>query len=98
VQKKNLKNQLENDLALLLLEKLYEEELSFEKAQEIAKFILKAIPENVSERELEKILPTLDDKFSELCPVVLKYLRKKEEIKTNREIEKIKKVLKGKNG
>lgn len=89
----NLQKQVEKDLALLLLEKLQKQEINFKKAQEIAKFILQAIPENISDQELLKVIPKLDDNFSELAPIVLKYLKKQKEIETNQQIEKIKQIL-----
>lgn len=93
MKKQNLKAQIEKDLALLLLEKLYNQEIDFKRAQEMAKFILKAIPENISDGELMKVIPKLDDNFTELCPIVLKYLKRKEEMETNQEIKRIKKIL-----
>ena len=93
MKKTTLQSQVEKDLALLLLEKLYHKEIDFKKAQEIARFILKAIPENISNKELMKVVPKLDDNFTELCPIVIKYLKQKEEMETNKQIEKIRKVL-----
>jgi len=98
MEKQGLRLQIEKDLALLLLEKLSAKEIDFKKAQEIAKFILKAIPENITDAELMKVVPKLDDNFTELCPIVLKYLREKEEIKTNQEIEKLLEKIRRESG
>ncbi len=94
MKKPRLLLQLEKDLALLLLKKLYERQIDFKKAQEIAKYILKAIPENITEVELLKIIPKLDDNFPELAPIVIKYLREPDRLQTEKEIQKIRKMLK----
>ena len=89
-----LLSRLESDLALLLLKKLYEQEIGWEKAKSIAKFILKAIPENISDDELLKIIPKLDDNFPQLASIVIKYLEMPDKIKREKEIEKIRNILK----
>ena len=94
MKKQTLLSQVEKDLALLLLRKLYEREIDFKKAQEIAKFILKAIPENISDDELLKIIPKLDDNFPQLASIVIKYLEMPDKIKREKEIEKIRNILK----
>ena len=60
---KTLLFQLEQDIANLLLDKLEDFELSFERASKIAKFVLSHLPENLTDAQVMEILPSLDDEF-----------------------------------
>ncbi len=71
--------QLEKDIAELLLTKLEHEEITLERAAEISKCVLHALPDNLTDEQIDSILPKLDDQFIELAIVVHKYLKEKEE-------------------
>ena len=71
--------QLEQDIARLLLENLEHFEISFERASQIAKFILSHLPENLTDEQVIQILPTLDDEFIELASIVHKHMVEYEE-------------------
>lgn len=71
-QRKTLLFKLEQDIAKLLLDKLEHFEISFERASQIAKFILSHLPENLTDDQVRKILPSLDDEFVELVGIVHK--------------------------
>ena len=50
-----------------------------DRAVEVAQLVLKMVPENISQKELLKVIPQLDDKASELAGVVLQILSEKDE-------------------
>lgn len=79
MQNKTLLFQLEQDLANLILTKLEHLDITFERASQIAKFILIQLPENLTDEEVLKIIPTLDDEFTELAEIVYKYMTSYEE-------------------
>jgi hypothetical protein len=76
---KNLLFQVEQDIAKMLLNKLEHFEITFEKASQIAKFILATLPNNLSDEQVMQIIPSLDDEFTELAGVVYKHLLDYEE-------------------
>lgn len=79
MQNKTLLFQLEQDLANLILTKLEYLDITFERASQIAKFILIQLPENLTDEEVMQIIPTLDDEFTELAEIVSKYMTSYEE-------------------
>lgn len=70
---------LEQDIAKLLLTKLEHFEITFERASQIAKFILSHLPEDLTDEQVIQILPTLDDEFIELASIVHKHMVEYEE-------------------
>ncbi|OGK42702.1 hypothetical protein A3A74_00145 [Candidatus Roizmanbacteria bacterium RIFCSPLOWO2_01_FULL_35_13] len=61
---------LEKDIAQLLLEKLESSTITLERASEIAGFVIKSLPDNLTDEQLSKILLKLDDQFIELANIV----------------------------
>lgn len=78
-RQKSLLFSVEQDIAKLLLTKLEHFDITFERASQIAKFILAHLPENLTNEQLMQIIPSLDDDFTELAGVVHKYMNEYEE-------------------
>lgn len=77
--KNTLLFKLEQDIATLLVDKLEHFDLTFERASQIAKFVLAHLPENITDQQVLELLPSLDDEFFELAVVVNKRLHEYEE-------------------
>lgn len=71
--------QLEQQIATLLLNKLEYIQITPERASQIAKFTLEHLPANLTDEQVSKILPSLDDQYYELAEVVHSYLKAYEE-------------------
>lgn len=65
---------LEKDISELLLEKLEHLDILPLRASQIAKFVLTKLPENLTDEQVVRIIPSLDDEFYELSEVVNKYI------------------------
>lgn len=65
---------LQREIALLIVEKLKHLEITPKRAAEIARFVLKALPESLTDEQIKQVIPTLDDQFFELAEVVHKHL------------------------
>lgn len=72
-------NKLELEIAQLLLDKLEHLEVTPEQVSQIAKFTLQALPDNLSDEQIDNIIPSLDDHYTELASVVLNHLKVHEE-------------------
>jgi hypothetical protein len=72
---------LEKDIATLLLDKLDASEITLDRASQISKFILNALPNSLTEEQMYAIIPQLDDTFFELSGVVNTYLKEYQENK-----------------
>lgn len=70
---------LEKDIAVLLLDKLEHLQITLQRAGEISRFVISVLPDTLTDEQVKKIIPSLDDKFFELAEVVHKYLKKYEE-------------------
>lgn len=90
----NLLFQLEKDIAKLLLTKLEHFEISFERASQIAKFILAHLPDNLSNDQVAQIIPSLDDEFTELAGIVHKHMLNYEEKYKNEVVENVQDLIK----
>lgn len=65
-----LRQKLESLIVGELQEKLKAGEITGDRAKEIANIVLEAVPEDISHEDLLRIIPSLDDKTSELASVV----------------------------
>ncbi|OGK13153.1 hypothetical protein A3C98_02905 [Candidatus Roizmanbacteria bacterium RIFCSPHIGHO2_02_FULL_37_15] len=70
---------LEKEIAKLLLDKLDSSEITVERASEISAFVIKSLPENLTDEQLGRILPSLDDQFVELASIVNIHLKEYQE-------------------
>jgi len=66
--------QLEKEIALLLLDKLEDLEITPERAAQIARFILHSLPDGINDEQISAIIPKLDDTFTELSGIVHQHL------------------------
>ncbi len=76
-------NQLELDIAKFLLEKLEHLEMTPERVSEIAQYVLKSLPNDLTDDKIDKIIPSLDDKFLELAEIVHQHLKERDEMNSN---------------
>lgn len=94
---KTLLFQVEKEIAQLILTKLEHFEITLERASQIAKFILAYLPENTTDEQVEQIIPSLDDEFTELAGVVHKHLSNYEEKYKNDAIKNVQELIKHKH-
>lgn len=85
---------LEEKIIQLILDKLRKNQLTLKKAQEIARFTLKKLKEDMSDEELIQIIPKLDDTYTELAPIVLEELNKYEKTTGTAVKEKVRRLIK----
>lgn len=65
---------VEQDIATLLVSRLESEQVTPERASQIAKFVVQAIPANLNDQQMMVLIPSLDDEFVELASVVNKHI------------------------
>ena len=70
---------LEKDIATFLLDKLENKNMTIERAAEISRYVIKSLPDNLTDKQIDNILPGLDDKFVELTSLVHIHLLEYEE-------------------
>lgn len=93
-EKNNLLFQLEQEIAKLPVTKLEHFEISFERASQIANFILAHLPDNLTDEQVALIIPSLDDEFTELSGIVYKHLLDYEEKYKNEAAENVQDLIK----
>ena len=89
--------QVEQEIAKLLLVKLEKFDITFERASQIAKFILAHLPENMTDEQVMKIIPSLDDQFYELSEIVHKHMLGYEDKYKNETIKNMQEMMKHKH-
>ncbi len=90
-----LRQKLEASIVRELEKSLQNDQITGERAQEIANIVLEAVPEQVTDSELMKIIPTLDDKASELAPVVFKILSERDGQERIKKLENLRNMIRG---
>lgn len=88
-----LQQKLESLIVEKLQEKLKTGVITGDRAKEIAKIVLKMVPEDIAEEELVKIIPQLDDKISELAGVVYEILSDRDEQEKNRKLDHLRNMI-----
>lgn len=71
----DIREQIEANIVDLIKAKVEAEEMSEDRAQQLASTVLDKLKPGMSLEELYKILPHLDDNFSEISHIVVPYLR-----------------------
>ena len=66
--------EVEQEIANFLIDGLEDQEITPEQAIQIAKFVIKVIPEKMTDQQMLAIIPKLDDEFVELASIVYKHL------------------------
>ena len=79
-----LRVQLERQIVNLIKKRLENEKMTVERAKKIAQMVLDRLHPGMSYNQLMKVIPTLDDDFTELAgmilPIMLEHERKLKEI------------------
>ncbi len=88
-----LRHRLEALVVGELEKDLQGDKITGERAQEIASIFLEAVPENITDSELLKIIPLLDDKASELAPVVFKILSERDEQEKTKQLDHLRMMI-----
>ena len=70
----NLRFKIEQEIAKFLISRLESQKIDPYRAQEIAKFVITSIPENINDQQMLDLIPSLDDEFTELSSIVSKNL------------------------
>lgn len=89
----NLWFQVEQEIANLLVERLENSQMNPERAVEIAKFVVRSIPKEMSDKQMLEIIPNLDDQFTELASIVHKHLLEDDQTKKTVGLENARKLL-----
>jgi len=71
----DIREQIEANIVDLIKQKVEAEEMSEERAQELAKKVLELLKPGMSLEEVYKVLPRLDDGFTEISHIIIPYLR-----------------------
>lgn len=71
--------ELERKIAQLIIDKLEKNQITLERAQEIARYTLKIIREDMNDGELTGVITKLDGVYVELTPIVTEELKKLKE-------------------
>jgi hypothetical protein len=93
-KKQTLLFRLEQDIATLILDKLENFEITFERASQIAKFILAHLPDNITDAQIMSVLPSLDDNFTELAGIVHRHMVEYEEKHKEEAVKHIQDLIK----
>ena len=90
---------IEQEIALILIKKTYDQELDENHCSKIAKQTLELFPERIDMGELEQALPKLKELYSGFSEISIKYLnlidKKRNDKKVNKIREKINHILYG---
>jgi hypothetical protein len=84
---------IEQEIALILIKKTYDQEIDENRCAKIARQILELFPENIDIELLEKNLPKLKEIYSELTPLIIKYLELINNKKSKEQIEQVKRKI-----
>lgn len=85
----NLWFKVEQQIANLLVGRLENKQITIDRAQEIAQFVVKSIPNQMTDQQMIEIIPKLDDEFTELSSIVLKNMTEIDNINQPKEINDI---------
>lgn len=84
---------LEQEIANLVLDKLEHLEITPERASQIAKFVITSLPENLTDDQIEKVIPNLDEKFWELAEIVHKHFQAYEDASKDKVVTEAEKLI-----
>ena len=74
-----IREDIELKIVELIREKLDNNEITEARAQQLSEIALKVLVPGMTMEELYRAIPKLDDSSTELCPIVLPYMRDYEE-------------------
>lgn len=75
----DIRERIEAQVVDVIKLKVENEEMTEERAQELASRVLELLKPNMSLEDLYKALPKLDDNFAEVSSIIIPYLRDYEE-------------------
>ena len=75
----DIREQIEATIVDLIKAKVEAEEMTEERAQQLAQMVLDKLKPGMSMEDLYRVLPHLDDTFTEISHVIIPYLRDYEE-------------------
>ena len=70
-----IREHIEASIVDLIKQKVEAEEMSEDRAQQLAQIVLEKLKPGMSLEDLYKALPNLDDQFSEISHIIVPYLR-----------------------
>lgn len=89
----DIREQIEASVVDFIKQKVEAEEMSEERAQQLAQSILDRLKPGMSLEDLYKTLPHLDDNFSEISHIIVPYLRDYEEGVTKPAIDQVRQLI-----
>lgn len=92
--KQSLWFQVEQEIANLLLDRLESQQITPEHAAQIAKFVVRTIPQQLTDQQMLEIIPKLDDEFTELASVVYKHLKDYDQKNQQQVVNKVEDLIK----
>ena len=90
----DIREHIEASVVDLIKQKVEAEEMTEERAQEIAQRVLELLKPGMSLEELYKALPHLDDNFSEIGHIIVPYLKDYEEGVTKKAASRVQDLIK----
>lgn len=92
----DIRETIEAQIVDLIREKVEAEEMSEERARQLAQAVLEGLKPGMSLEELYKALPHLDDHFSEISHVIVPYLRDYEQGVTQKAAARVQSLIREK--
>jgi len=89
----DIREQIETSIVDLIKQKVEAEEMSEERAQELAKKVLDMLKPGMSLEEVYKVLPHLDDGFAEISHIIVPYLRDYEKGVTQKAASEVQQLI-----
>lgn len=92
----DIREKIEAQIVDIIKAKVEAEEMSEERAQQLAQAVLAGLKPGMSLEELYKALPHLDDHFSEISHVIVPYLRDYEQGVTQKAAHQVQQLIRDK--
>lgn len=84
---------VEQEIALILIKKTYDQELEDSQCQQIASKVLALIPESINMEGLEKVLPKISELYPGFSGISLKYLSLINKKTSDQKIDNVRKKI-----
>ncbi|HLD24353.1 MAG TPA: hypothetical protein VJB96_00330 [Patescibacteria group bacterium] len=89
-----IREHIEASIVDLIKQKVEAEEMSEDRAQQLAQIVLEKLKPGMSLEDLYKALPNLDDQFSEISHIIVPYLRDYEQGVAKPAVEQVSHLIK----
>lgn len=90
----DIREKIEADIVDIIKRKVEAEEMSEERAQQLAQMVLDKLKPGMSMEDLYRTLPHLDDNFNEISHVIVPYLRDYEQGVAKPAISQVQQLIK----